>query len=87
MPAREEVEPGRFYLNTGDWISHCTYVTIPVTGAPELRQWVGGSVEHGTGRPRARIARMMESLDIAPGHPAEDDPMRRSRAATMNGFF
>lgn len=57
LAAREEVEPGRIYLNAGDWITHFSYVTIPVTGAPKLRQWVGGSVEHGTGRP-AHVSRV-----------------------------
>lgn len=40
LPAHLEVEPGRYYLNTGDWISHMTYGLLPATGGePELRRW------------------------------------------------
>ena len=40
MPVWLEVEPGRFYLNTGDWIEHMTYAVLPTTKrAPELRRW------------------------------------------------
>jgi UDP-2,3-diacylglucosamine hydrolase len=38
-PALEEISPGRFYVNTGDWINHFTYLTIPREGAPRLLQW------------------------------------------------
>lgn len=48
---RYTAEVNAFYLNAGDWITHLTYLTIPVIGAPEVRKWVGGSVEQGTGRP------------------------------------
>ena len=42
-PALVEVEPGRFYLNTGDWISHMTYGVLPGGGAaPELHRWPSG---------------------------------------------
>ena len=37
-----EVEPGRFYVNSGDWIRSRTYVVLPVGGgAPEMRSWGG----------------------------------------------
>lgn len=40
VPALEEVEPGRFYANAGDWIRHFTYLELPADGgAPELRRW------------------------------------------------
>lgn len=40
LPARIEVENGRFYVNSGDWISHMTYVSLPADrGTPELRRW------------------------------------------------
>jgi UDP-2,3-diacylglucosamine hydrolase len=39
QPRLEEVEPGRFYANTGDWIRHFTYLKIPPVGAPELLRW------------------------------------------------
>jgi UDP-2,3-diacylglucosamine hydrolase len=41
VPARVEVEPGRWYINTGDWLSHFTYVTIEAEAAPVLRRWPG----------------------------------------------
>jgi UDP-2,3-diacylglucosamine hydrolase len=35
-----EVEPGRWYVNSGDWLSTFDYVVLPPGGgAPELRQW------------------------------------------------
>lgn len=40
MPALVEVAPGRFYVNTGDWVSHFTYATVPADdGPPEVRLW------------------------------------------------
>jgi UDP-2,3-diacylglucosamine hydrolase len=40
LPAFVEVEPNRYYLNTGDWISHMTYGVLPAAGGePELRRW------------------------------------------------
>ncbi len=37
----DEVEPGRFYVNSGDWLgANRQYVVLPVDGgAPELRSW------------------------------------------------
>jgi UDP-2,3-diacylglucosamine hydrolase len=40
LPVWIEVEPERYYVNTGDWISHMTYGVLPGGGsAPELREW------------------------------------------------
>jgi UDP-2,3-diacylglucosamine hydrolase len=40
VPAVVEVQPGRFYANSGDWIRSYTYLVLPVEGgAPELRSW------------------------------------------------
>ncbi|MBV9772789.1 MAG: UDP-2,3-diacylglucosamine diphosphatase [Gemmatimonadetes bacterium] len=40
VPAVVEVEPGRFYVNAGDWIRHFTYLELPAGGGPpELRRW------------------------------------------------
>lgn len=39
LPAVEEVEPGRYYLNAGDWLSHWTYITVDQAGRPELASW------------------------------------------------
>ena len=45
LPACVEVSPGRFYLNTGDWIEHMTYAVLPPAGgAPALQRWISGSV-------------------------------------------
>jgi UDP-2,3-diacylglucosamine hydrolase len=38
LPVLHEHEPGRFYINSGDWISHFTWVRIDATG-PRLQQW------------------------------------------------
>jgi UDP-2,3-diacylglucosamine hydrolase len=38
-PLVDEVAPGRFYINTGDWINHFTYLILPPGGPPELREW------------------------------------------------
>ena len=42
VPETIEVEPDRLYLNAGDWIRHCTYLTIDERGA-ELRVWERGA--------------------------------------------
>lgn len=40
VPEIEEVAPGRFYVNSGDWVRHHTYLVIPPDGtAPSLRNW------------------------------------------------
>jgi UDP-2,3-diacylglucosamine hydrolase len=40
VPVVSEVAPGRFYVNSGDWIRSYTYVVLPPGGgAPELRTW------------------------------------------------
>jgi UDP-2,3-diacylglucosamine hydrolase len=40
LPAWVEVEPGRFYLNAGDWIEHMSYAWLPADrSAPEIRRW------------------------------------------------
>lgn len=39
LPAAVEVEPGRYYLNAGDWITHCTYLVLADGAPPELRHW------------------------------------------------
>ena len=42
VPARVEVEPGRYYLNVGDWITHDSYLVLSENGPPEIRRWPGG---------------------------------------------
>ena len=44
VPETIEVEPGRHYLNAGDWIRHSTYLTIDEGGAA-LRVWERGAPE------------------------------------------
>jgi UDP-2,3-diacylglucosamine pyrophosphatase LpxH len=39
LPAAVEVEPGRFYLNAGDWITNFSYLVVPCEGDPEVRRW------------------------------------------------
>jgi UDP-2,3-diacylglucosamine pyrophosphatase LpxH len=40
LPARIEAEPGRYYVNSGDWISHMTYVVLAAKATPpEIRRW------------------------------------------------
>src|SRR5690606_19145465 len=39
VPAIEEVSPGRFYLNAGDWIRHDSYITVSAEGRPVLHRW------------------------------------------------
>ncbi len=40
LPALVEVTPGRYYVNSGDWIGHKSYAVIPAEGPPELRAWL-----------------------------------------------
>jgi UDP-2,3-diacylglucosamine hydrolase len=40
LPADVEVAPRRYYINSGDWISHMTYVDIPADGGrPRILRW------------------------------------------------
>jgi UDP-2,3-diacylglucosamine hydrolase len=42
MASLVEVSPGRFYINSGDWIGReRSYVTVSVEGRPEIRRWDG----------------------------------------------
>ena len=40
-PVVAEIEPGRYYVNSGDWVRHRSYVTIGESGAPVLHEWRG----------------------------------------------
>ena len=40
-PMLNEVAPGRFYVNSGDWVRHRSYVTIDDSGRPKLHEWDG----------------------------------------------
>lgn len=39
LPVAQQVEPGRYYLNSGDWIRHASYITVRGGEAPELHRW------------------------------------------------
>ena len=39
LPLVTEVAPGRFYVNSGDWVLHRSYVTIEDSGRPVLHKW------------------------------------------------
>ncbi|HEX6133119.1 MAG TPA: UDP-2,3-diacylglucosamine diphosphatase [Longimicrobiales bacterium] len=39
LPVLHEREPGRYYLNAGDWVRHFTYIVVDPAGRPELRVW------------------------------------------------
>jgi UDP-2,3-diacylglucosamine hydrolase len=40
VPEMEEVEPGRYYVNSGDWVRHRSYLELPAgAGPPSLRSW------------------------------------------------
>lgn len=41
LPAVVEMEPGRHYLNAGDWITHSTYITVGADGRAALCAWEG----------------------------------------------
>jgi UDP-2,3-diacylglucosamine hydrolase len=42
IPTITEIEPGRRYVNSGDWLSHWTYVRVESDGTPEMLAWEGG---------------------------------------------
>jgi UDP-2,3-diacylglucosamine hydrolase len=47
--ARVEVEPGRWYLNAGEWLGSCTYYRVAEDAAPELLRWPdGGEAQRST---------------------------------------
>lgn len=39
IPAVMEVEPGRFYLNAGDWIRHNSFIVMARDAPPRLERW------------------------------------------------
>lgn len=39
VPTVLEFEPNRFYVNSGDWLRHFSYVTLVPNAAPELLRW------------------------------------------------
>jgi UDP-2,3-diacylglucosamine hydrolase len=41
VPLLREVEPGRYYLNAGDWLEHRSYATLAAGEPPCLLDWPG----------------------------------------------
>ena len=39
QPACVELQPGRYYLNAGDWIHNFTYIVVTPDGLPTLEKW------------------------------------------------
>ncbi|MCH1570628.1 MAG: hypothetical protein L7S64_04730, partial [Longimicrobiales bacterium] len=39
LPLVREFEPGRWYVNSGDWVFHQSYVVLQDGAAPELLDW------------------------------------------------
>jgi UDP-2,3-diacylglucosamine hydrolase len=39
LPLVREAGPGRWYVNSGDWVSHQTYVTLEPGAPPRLDDW------------------------------------------------
>jgi UDP-2,3-diacylglucosamine hydrolase len=55
-PARVEITPGRFYVNSGDWLDHDSFVVLPRGSNPYLARWEGGREVRG-GVEEGRIGR------------------------------
>jgi UDP-2,3-diacylglucosamine hydrolase len=41
QPRIREVTPGQWYVNSGDWVLHRSFVTLEVGQAPRLSEWDG----------------------------------------------
>lgn len=41
VPVVDEVQPGRFYANSGDWVHHRSYLELTPGAPPLLRDWSG----------------------------------------------
>jgi UDP-2,3-diacylglucosamine hydrolase len=39
VPSAVEIEPGRWYVNSGDWVFRSTYVVLATGRAPALEEW------------------------------------------------
>ena len=45
LPVVSEVEPGRFYVNSGDWVYHRSYLKLVEGERPALYYWAGSPME------------------------------------------
>jgi UDP-2,3-diacylglucosamine hydrolase len=43
VPLLREAEPGRWYVNTGDWVKHRSYLKLAAGHDPILASWEGGA--------------------------------------------
>jgi UDP-2,3-diacylglucosamine hydrolase len=43
LPRRAVIAPGRYYLNSGDWLQHCTWIELDEGREPMMMAWRGGS--------------------------------------------
>lgn len=43
LPRRVEAAPGRWYVNTGDWVHHCSYAELEPGEPPRLLRWPDGA--------------------------------------------
>ena len=41
IPRRVEAEPGRWYVNAGDWVHHRSYLVLEEGRPPRLQEWEG----------------------------------------------
>ena len=39
VPTLIEIVPGRYYVNSGDWVRHRSYVTLTPGSEPQLQEW------------------------------------------------
>jgi UDP-2,3-diacylglucosamine hydrolase len=44
LPLLKEVRKGQWYVNTGDWLVHRSYVVLEHGRPPRLREWDGGAL-------------------------------------------
>ena len=47
LPRLTEVEPGRWYVNAGDWVVHHTYLVLEEGEPPRLAEWEVSAAEDG----------------------------------------
>jgi UDP-2,3-diacylglucosamine hydrolase len=83
VPAFREVGSGRFYINSGDWVSHYTYVVLPSSpGRPEVRVWPSralvdwSNLDDGESRPRQSDLSAPSSQDAVRIAPRTHEPIR-----------
>ena len=56
-PVMTEIEPGRWYVNAGDWVVHHSYLVLERGAAPRLLEWEGDGSVKDPGRRGSPAAR------------------------------